>query len=310
MKLNLQLPANDTEFDSMMRYVDERLQEAGLFPPQRPLKAFLEVSHSLGLGLMMPAPKRAPRTGVFTGHDMTIRIFNWYDSHYGDKLGMHWGLARVVLMIRDEPWIASFPKVFGSVRFILDTSTPKRSDGIQLGRNSVPCHNVLDSIEGLPRGLRSGLTPDEQNTLFSQYVEAYHNVTMLADCLEIGMCREVLSDIESTVDHLAGSLPHYGQSRWSSLQAAEKIIKTYIGEHGAKFPHSHELCDLVKLAIDCGLKTIDTDALRRIQCGASVRYEDAGSTLANAYSSHWEAVRVVGLVCGQMLDTAAASGLT
>ena len=62
---------------------DEVLRSKGFATPQRPIHAFLEISRTLGLRLELPVHSRDPQLGVYTGHDMTIRIFKWYDEHYG-----------------------------------------------------------------------------------------------------------------------------------------------------------------------------------------------------------------------------------
>ncbi len=299
--MSLKPPTDDREFDEMMRAVDNALRLRGLLPYQRPIRAWFEISRSLNLGLSLRTANRVPKPGVFTGEDMTIRIFNWYDDQYGQKLGLRWGLARTVVLIREEPWAVTFPKVWGNVRFVVDMNDPKTSSSTLIGRHEPPTHNILDSIQGLPDGLRWSLTTREQSKLISFYRHAFEDVNNLAEHLTVGMCPEVLSDLETSVENLVGRSPHYGQSKWASLQAAEKVIKTFIASVGGSYEKNHKLQELALVAASLGLPRIPPGMLRKVECSANVRYGEIPVSLNEAHEAHISALRVVGITTARTI---------
>lgn len=67
--------------------------------------------------------------------------------------------------------------------------------------------------------------------------------------------------------------PNYGQSNWASLQAAEKVIKSYILEKGEGHGRIHKLDELSACAASLGLPALDPQIIAAIQCKPEVRYD-------------------------------------
>jgi hypothetical protein len=63
--------------------------------------------------------------------------------------------------------------------------------------------------------------------------------------------REALGDFSSSVAHLLATPPEPGLARWESLQAVEKVMKSYLHHAGVKYPTrgraGHDLVALAQL---------------------------------------------------------------
>lgn len=284
-----------------MRTVDDYLREHGAQPAQRPLRAFLEVSRALNLGLRMVTTGGEPEPGVFVGDDMSLRLFNWYAQNYDSKLKMDFGPGRVVLMIRSEPWVVQYPMVLGTVRFIVDTIQTQQQGGTGIGKPEVPVVNILDLINKLPPKVRRSFSEQEQRQIGTAFIEGFLHMQALSTVLPKGMCQEVLCDLDIAVEHIeSNSSHHLGLSKWSSLQAAEKCLKTFISEQGSNYPRTHDLEKLATQAYLVGLKKINSKWIPLIQCNPSIRYGAVSIDLQDAHAAHWASVCLVGTTAKQM----------
>lgn len=305
--LDLCMPTNEDEFVQMMLLVDASLRETGALPAQRPIRAVLTISQILKLGLRMSAPDRDPRTGAYEGEDLTIRIHQWYRDQYGDKLRMPMSLGRVVLLIREETWIAELPSVIGSVRFVLNMNAEPHRSALNVARNGPVECNILDAIIDLPVAVRCSLTTQELHAIGGVYTRAFQDLCCFSDLRGVDMLDEIRSDLRVAVDHLAGTTPHFGQSKWSSLQATEKMLKSFIRSSGGSPPNTHRLEELVKIAVLHGLTTVDQTVLARIQCSPDVRYGQPECMLLEAHGAHIGSIEVIGRIAKCLLAPPASS---
>jgi hypothetical protein len=88
--------------------------------------------------------------------------------------------------------------------------------------------------------------------------------------------------------------PSYGQSKWDSLQAVEKLIKSCILEKGKVHKNTHHLADLFALAEGLGVPKTDPSLIALVQCPPSVRYDAATVTKIEAFSAHGAALKICG----------------
>jgi len=281
----------------MMEKVDFALREKGIPPYARPIQGWLCISASLSLGLsMFPKEQRNPREGCYTGDDLTIRIFRWFDERYGEKLNMPFGPGRVFMVIRHDPWIITFPQVYGKIKFFISPTEESSRPEVYLKTKQIPRYNVLEAIDGLPDGLKKTLTNAELKEIFHRFDVAYQSMLAVSQVEETPMVKEAKSDIEAAIEHATHRPPHYGQSKWCSLQAAEKLLKAYLVTRDKQFPTHHKLAELTDLAESAGLSPIDRNLLELIQCSASIRYGEVPTSLGDAFQAHWAAV----IVCGHV----------
>ena len=81
----------------------------------------------------------------------------------------------------------------------------------------------------------------------------------------------VTTNIDTAILQMISQNPHYGESQWASLQAAEKTLKEFIKRRNGKPPHTHKLDRLLAQAEGLGLPPGYWPVLTMIQCDAGVR---------------------------------------
>ena len=100
------------------------------------------------------------------------------------------------------------------------------------------------------------------------------------------------------MNHILAKPPHYGLSKWSSLQASEKAFKAFLGNKGIVFPKTHNLYKLAELS--ASYVSVSPELIKKIQCQASVRYGKVEVSIYEAYSAHLASIELCGLVVNQI----------
>lgn len=287
----LHRPTNQAEFIELIESVDRQLREGGVPPHARPIRGWFEISSTLGLGLRM-FPDKAGEPEGYSGDDLTIRIFRWFDEQYGNKLQIHPGPGRLFVVIRSDPWVVHIPQIYGSVKIFVSTTKSSSSPQDYLRQRVIPRYNALDSIDYLPDGLRSSFQSAELSQFLNTFMLGSQALVRIRSVESFPLVPEVQSDIDAAVMHAMNRPPHFGQSKWSSLQATEKILKAFLSSRTIPFPYHHRLPDLALLAEEAGLPRFEQGLLERIQCAASIRYGDGSTTLSQAFDAHVASLRV------------------
>jgi len=118
------------------------------------------------------------------------------------------------------------------------------------------------------------------------------------------MIKEVISDIDASVSYFLARPPHYGMSKWSSLQATEKALKAYLRKMEIDFPRNHNLSILSRLATENGLFQIPMVTINEIQCAAGVRYGEIEINTYEAYRAHLASIKVCGIIAKRIQSQA------
>lgn len=278
-----QIPDDPREFENLMAQIDHDLGSDGLAIPQRPLHALRLISMRFGI----PMPVTPPIPGITNeAHKywpVSDRIYKWYDRRYGDRLKMDFGPGRMATLIDHDVWVFRFPRIYGSARLVASKtikSDRKRTDG-----NPV-IFNILDSMDDLPEALRASLTDAQLSTLLKDFVLGFVTLSTLNTVAGEDLIRAALADISATVDQLSGRNPEYGFAKWSSLQAAEKLIKAAIKRSGGKFSMTHNLEQILKEAKQLGLAFDIDETISKIQCTPAIRYGQEPCRKDEAISAH------------------------
>jgi len=295
---------SNEQFAVLMADVDRGLREKAVAIPARPLHAVPLVAEALGVTEEIPIDRRDPVREI-TAKSLFSHIHRWYENNYGDRLKTRVGPGAIALKIRGEAWKANLPLVYGSVELVADRNlaTNASSSGFQVaGPGGRPTHNVLASIEGLPRQLATLLTDSELREIFDDYVFALGVLQEIrGKRMNDALIAAAFTDLDVAVEKLTSERPDYGLSRWSSLQFTEKVIKAELRVAGVKFPSNHNLSNLAKASADHKLFRLDKQVLAEIQCSAGVRYGEEPTTLSEALSAHRSSIRAVVPItgCGQ-----------
>ena len=291
-------PKSRAEFEELILAVDKDLRRGQVPIPWRPLEALRILSSSLHAEFLMDDSADSPGRDSFEGQDFAGHVLEWFRARYGPRLLLDFGPGQVLLVIRGDPWTASMPKIFGRVHLCL---SPDSGPADPAQRGKLPSYNVLDSVRGLPSAMREDLSPEELRYIWTAVTRGLRVLTSLAALSHLGLVAAARRDLDALVCHCMAQPPHFGQARWSALQAAEKVIKAFMSERGKTFPRTHDLGVLWTHASAVGLPLVDAKILALIQCPAAVRYSDQGTTIASVGAAQDAALEVCGIVTGALL---------
>jgi hypothetical protein len=296
------LTETEEAFAELMETVDQRLAGEGRAIPHRQLHAVRVIGSEFSLPLPFTPPIPGFEHPSFQYWSITQRIYQWYQRRYGDRLKTDFSPGRIVFMMRGDRWVIRLPRIYGRVRFV-PSRAPKsiKSNEIRTdGREII--FNILDSVENLPDGLRQSLTDAEINMLCNCFLRGYQAVTALEELASVELVGAARSDISASVDQIAGSHGNFAPSKWSSLQAAEKIIKAAIEATGNNYRRIHDLDALVQDAKNSGVDLGIDDLLTPLRCTPSIRYGQETVNAADAIAAHEAslsiAIRLSPLIAG------------
>jgi hypothetical protein len=150
--------------------------------------------------------------------------------------------------------------------------------------------NVFDCIKDITWTYAKELTAIERKELilFLRWgLESFQEIHQIKNTIYVP---EALGDLQVAVDGLFGNPKQCGLSKWSSLQAAEKLIKAFIKEKGGNVNKHHVLSKHLKRAYGLGLKKINQDNVEILECDAGVRYGEKVVTVHEAVEAHHASV--------------------
>jgi hypothetical protein len=299
-KLAITLPSSDDEFTQMMETVDEALRNGGVQIAARSLEACRIVSWSLGLGLSLFPPKRAPSPGVFVDADLVLRIMAWIDARYGRRQIVDFGPGLVAIALRGDLWSVRLPRQFGTAFFFASRTERSTTPDYYLPRRELPRLNVLDQVLELPEGLRSVLSDSELAEFLQRFMAAFKAMSALENVVDRPMVFEARGDLGAAHQFLMSRPQQLGQARYSAMQASEKLIKCCIDARGENFKRIHSISKLHDAAVRLGLSPIDPTWIAAIECTADPRYGQEKSTADQAYRAYWLSLMTCGHVAEQV----------
>jgi len=280
-------PTTQEEFDRVMEDIDAQLRAANVLIHARSFHAAGEYSKLFQITIPMALTPEIGRAGVYTGVDAAAHIRKWFDDRYGNRQKIFMGPGTTVMVLRGDPWEIRLPRIFGTVQFVIERDLSRyakepdfRSDG------QPPVKNVLTLINDFPPTLAAKLSNEECGDvleLFMQTLDSIHAIEYIGSNPYV---HEALSDIQASVRHIFSVPPHYGQSKWSSAQAAEKLLKSFLKVKETPFPFSHDIRGLADLARTKGMKALENGITDQLQTRAAVRYGDEYVSLADAVVAH------------------------
>lgn len=281
----------EAEFAALMEEVDRLMAAEGLPIPVRPMKALSVMSRFLNEPLRGVESGLRPHAGAYAGDDLSARVRDWYVERYGETLKWRVGPGRSVVLLRGALWVLHLPLIYGQVRVVVDPCDPAPPAGS--GRP-----NLLNSIESLPAGLRADLSQAECRTILRRFEIGRSALDALCYLGVGGLVSAARSDHEIAVDAMLGPRAHFGNSRWASLQAVEKLLKEYISRFRplSKKDKNHDLDQLATEAERAGLGSVSRLLLQAVSCSVKVRYGEVAVARNAAIGSHYAALRLTALL--------------
>ncbi|MDG5748549.1 HEPN domain-containing protein [Qipengyuania sp. XHP0207] len=103
-------------------------------------------------------------------------------------------------------------------------------------------------------------------------------------------------DVKVAVSNLMDRGGRYGESKWASLQAGEKVLKAAISLSGATYGHTHDLDKLCRALTDTGIQFDAARQIAAIQCTPGIRYGDEACSREEALAAHHASLELVNIL--------------
>lgn len=281
------IPTTQDEFHRVMEKIDTQLRVANVQIHARALHAAGEYSKLFQLEIpMFPRPETgAP--GVYTGANAAAHILRWFADRYGDRQKVFMGPGSAVILLRGDPWEIRLPRIYGTVRCVVERDLTRYANEPNLRTDGQPpITNLLTLINDFPPGFAVQLTDEECCNVLEIFKHALDCMQAIEYVAGNPYVPEALSDIHASVSHIVSVPPHYGQSKWSSAQASEKLLKSFLKIKGIPFPFSHDIRGLADLSLTGGMKRLEDGIIDKLQTRAAARYGDEAVTLIEAVAAH------------------------
>lgn len=288
---------SDKEFNDLMIAIDARLKDKGVPIHARQLHALAEAAKLLDQEIIGGPLSTGPIPGVYEGESLSAHIIQWMEHRYGERLKVDLSIGYAPILIRDDPWLLKYPLILGTVTVVCDRDLTKKYSNISATipgeAPQKPVMNLLANIIDLPHALAKELTDSELRDILNIFVVGHEFYTVLdSRCRSDDLAMLALSDLNNGAKMAVGTTANHGQSAWSSLQAAEKLLKLFIQKHDGSYPHTHSLNKLYAHASRLGLPHIEAEILSSAQCSSNVRYERTPHDAFDAVSAHHAAMNI------------------
>lgn len=281
------------ELEALFERVDEKLASENVPLHVRSLLAAEEVSLALGgIDLPLCSPSTPDALRCLPNAWIGDALHDWYQRRWGDAQNRRMDVGSIALRIRGAFFRARICNFYGCVElYIARAPDPLAGRRVPKDRS-----NVLDKVEGLPQAVRDTLSDREMLEIWRLYRLGDDAHFCLHAASADPMIRAARADHAAAVDRLVETTPHYGQSQWASLQAAEKTLKVAIVKRGKGYKGiGHDLHKLAALAQSVGFDAIPSGTIDALQCGSAVRYGEEEVTVDAALASHEAALSIARL---------------
>ena len=274
-------PESGPQFEAMMAQIDLKLTQDGIDIPSRLMLAIREVSLRYNLPIPLGGdPTRLPPE-LAKNLALSKAIQSWYDNVYGDRQKIDFCPGRTVVDVDGDLYVMRIPRAWGSGRFVvvrnwLDTPEITRGPATR---------NVVQLLEGMTPAKAAHLSVMALDSIAAAFETALP-ASYTLEGTQHDLMRIARGDVEVAVSSLMARHGRYGESKWASLQAAEKIFKAAIELAGGKYTFTHALAELDKILTATGL-VFDVQAqIVAIQCQPAIRYGKEPCTRMEALGAH------------------------
>lgn len=268
------VPEDGAAFEAAMQEIDAEMRAAGVPIPARQIEGArrFAIKHMPGMIIMGP--------GQTT---MSRRVMDWFSTRYGERLSFDPSDGHFLTVISGDFFRVVPPKFYGMVKFFADK---KLADYDRGGIDRPVVHNILESVTDLTKEFSSTLTDHAVRTLNHDFFFGLRATSFLAKNKGFELISKARGDLVTAVDHLLAHPIRAEESRWSSLQAAEKLLKAAIEAHGGKFEKVHKLVDLANALARLGVGGNGRSYTSKIQCTPGIRYGEERCTAREAFDAH------------------------
>jgi HEPN domain-containing protein len=274
----------DSEFENRISEIDREQREEKIPIYARPLNAIHRYAVKYKVQIMLGGFQLFKSDNKFDNPNLAHTISDWYDKRYGNRVKKDFSKGYVALLIAGSVYKMEIPLLFGKAVICADGKFKLNHNAVQDGTMLL---NVITCIEDLTRDLSSELSPAEENNILQVFSFASELFELLSkESNRDSLCESAKEDFKYAVDSLLHNHLNVGHSKWASLQAAEKILKSILQRKKVSFKRNHNLRELIKSLQEIGFPAVNDDLINAIQCKASVRYGEIPFKLEDAVKAH------------------------
>jgi hypothetical protein len=283
-------PETGPAFETMMREIDAQLVRDGTPIPSRPMQAVMAVGSRYKISI--PFGSRSsfrlpPELSRYA--QLSQNILDWYDSVYGDRIKLDFSPGKMVLMIEGDRYLMSMPRLFGAAHYFASRQFMKTE---VVTREPARC-NVVQLVDGLTPAKAARLSDQTLHYISQHFALGVEAHDLLEATQDLDLIQIARGDIQTAVSNLMDRGDRFGESKWASLQAAEKTLKAAISLEGDKFKFSHQLERLCEQLATLGVICEWAPLIGKIQCSPGIRYGEVQCSLDEAVDAHHASLRLV-----------------
>lgn len=282
------IPDSGPRFEAMMREIDAEFARDGLPIPHRPIHAIMVIGTRFKISMPLASlPSGAPPE-LQQFSQLSRNIHDWYTTIYGDRIKIDFSPGKTVIVIDGDLYRVSLPRIYGQARFFAVRQFLERK---AFNHGPAIC-NVLQLVESLTPAKAASLSDESLRDIFDKFTLALEAHDLLEANRHHKLVQIARGDIQTSVTNLMDGA-RSGESKWASLQAAEKILKAAIELLGSAYKFGHDLAPHCQQLTSLGI-IVDWDPLiRSIRCSAGIRYGDETCTRDEAVSAHQASLSLV-----------------
>lgn len=273
-------------FRNIMDVIDAELSDADMPFHQRPLHALSKLAEKVDpTGVFEMRDRVVTDPDDFSNKMLCAQVHRWYEERYGDRIKTHMGPGNYVLMIRREHWKVELPLCYGSNHFTVDSDLQSMKRFVTTGKGRrIPSVNILWYVENMTYEIASTLSPDEKQFIFEEFIFALNAVQFLRDLKNAPFMAQAENDYDTALNCIFYKYPNYNNSKWASLQFAEKAMKSVLDINKVPFAKNHDLSTLAGKVSRLGVGIPD-QVIANIQCTPAIRYEEERTTRKEAITA-------------------------
>lgn len=276
-------PEEGPAFEKMMRAIDDELAAQGAKIQGRGFRAIRLISQRYGVSIPVLMGRRPGPPELERWADLSEKVHEWFAGTYGDKMIIDGTPGRAVVELRGDLYVIVLPRIYGAFRPLVSRQF---LDLPAIGKNAPVCINLVQAVDGLTEARAARLTDRDLQRIGQHFFEALESYTVLESNVDQPMVPLAQGDVETATAKLLDRGDRWGESKWASLQAAEKVLKTAITLEGNAFPHVHKLQSLIDLLKSPHLRARLAPLALKLQCAAGIRYGSEACTREEALDAH------------------------
>lgn len=274
----------DSEFENRISGIDIEQRKEKIPIYARSLNAIHKYALKYKVEIIVGGSRLFKSDDKYSSVNLAQTISDWYDKKYGNRVKKDFSRGYVALFIAGSIYKMKIPLIFGKAAICSDGKFKLNQNAVESGTMLL---NVITFIEDLTRELSSELSLEEESNILQIFIFASELFDFLSkESNKDGLCESAKEDFKYAVDSLLNNQFNIGHSKWASLQATEKILKSILQRNKIAFNKNHKLGELIESLQLIGFPNVGDDLINTIQCKASVRYGDIPFKLEDAIKAH------------------------